>query len=264
MLSTRLEFDNLPNIRDLGGMVTKDGHRIKSGILFRGGRLCEASENDKEKLAGMLDLVLDFRSEDEVVRHPDPDIPGIKNIHMSIYDNTFRPDKKIEKTAIDPEGKPMHDAERTKRSMCSMYLQFAENDYSKKQYERFLRYLLSDQYHGVLWHCTAGKDRTGVGAAILQKILGVSDEDIFADYMLTNNYMGTEVEQAKAEFKEEWGYLTEENERALEYLHRTHEDYIRTVLTRIDELFGSFENYITEGLHITKEEEELLKQKYLE
>ena len=173
-------------------------------------------------------------------------------------------DEKIEKTAIDPEGKPMHDAERTKRSMCSMYLQFAENDYSKKQYERFLRYLLSDQYHGVLWHCTAGKDRTGVGAAILQKILGVSDEDIFADYMLTNNYMGTEVEQAKAEFKEEWGYLTEENERALEYLHRTHEDYIRTVLTRIDELFGSFENYITEGLHITKEEEELLKQKYLE
>lgn len=264
MLSTRIEFEKLANVRDLGGMETKDGRHIKYGLLFRGSRLYEATEKDKEKLAGMVDLILDFRQDKELSRHPDPDIPGVKNIAMSIYDDSFKPDVNIEKTEIDPEGRPMHDAERTKRSMCKMYLVFAENDYTRSMYEQFLRFLLSGEYKGVLWHCTAGKDRTGVGAAILQKILGVSDEDIFADYMLTNNYMGTEVEQAKKEFKEQWGYLTDENDRALEYLHHTHEDYIKTVLTRIDELFGNFDDYITNGLHITKEEQEKLREMYLE
>ena len=264
MLSTRIEFDNLANVRDLGGMATKDGRHIKSGLLFRGGRLFEASEADKEKLASMVDLVLDFRQEKEAARHPDPEIEGVTNIPMSIYDDSFQPDRSIEKTEIDPIGLPMHDAERTKRSMCKMYLVFAENTHSRSQYERFIRFLLDDQYHGVLGHCTAGKDRTGIGAAILQKILGVSDEDIFADYMLTNNYMGTELEQAKKEFFEQYGYLTEENERALFYLHRTDEAYIATVLNRIDELFGNFDNYIVNGLHITPAEQEILRQKYLE
>ena len=264
MLSTRIDFDHLANVRDLGGMETKDGRHIKPGLLFRGSRLYEASENDKKRLAGMVDLILDFRQEKEAARHPDPEIEGVTNILMSIYDDTFKPDVNIEKTEIDPEGRPMHDAQRTKRSMCKMYLVFAENDYSRSMYEQFLRFLLDDRYHGVLWHCTAGKDRTGIGAAIIEKILGVSDADIFADYTLTNHYMGTEVERAMKEFKEQWGYLTEENKNALKYLHHTHEDYMGTVLTRINELFGDFDNYILNGLHITQKEQEKLRAKYLE
>ena len=263
MLSTRIDFEGLANIRDLGGMRTEDGRTVRPGLLFRGSRLFEASEADKKRLSAMVDLVLDFRQEKEAARHPDPEIAGVVNIAMSIYDDSFQPDRSVEKTEVDPKGLPLHDAERTKRSICNMYLVFAENDHSRSQYEKFLRFLLDENYHGVLWHCTAGKDRTGVGAAILEKILGVSDEDIFADYMLTNQYMGSELETARKEFKEQWGYLTEENEKALEYLHHTDESYIQTVLSRINELYGSFENYIASGLHITPEEQKKLQEKYL-
>ncbi len=264
MVSKKIPFENLNNVRDLGGMVTADGRRVKEGMLLRSGRLFEASEDDKKRLAQMVDLILDFRSKDEVDKTPDPQLDGVEYIHMSIYDDSFRPDRHIEKTEIDPEGRPLHDGERTRRSMCSMYLQFAENEYAKSQFEFFLRKLLSGNYHCVLWHCTAGKDRTGIGAAILQKILGIPYEDIIEDYMLTNEYMGPEVEQAKKEFFEQYGYLTEENEKSLEYLHRTHPSYVDTVMTRIDELYGNFDNYITQGLHISEEEKEQLRQMYLD
>ena len=82
--------------------------------------------------------------------------------------------------------------------------------------------------------------------------------------MLTNEYMGPEVEQAKKEFFEQYGYLTEENEKSLEYLHRTHPSYVDTVMTRIDELYGNFDNYITQGLHISEEEKEQLRKMYLD
>ena len=189
MVSKKIPFENLNNVRDLGGMVTEDGRHVKEGMLLRSGRLFEASDADKKRLAEMVDLILDFRSKDEVDKTPDPQLDGVEYIHMSIYDDSFHPDRHVEKTEIDPEGRPLHDGERTRRSMCAMYLQFAENEYAKSQFEFFLRKLLSGQYHCVLWHCTAGKDRTGIGAAILQKILGIPYEDIIEDYMLTNEYM---------------------------------------------------------------------------
>ena len=117
MVSKKIPFENLNNVRDLGGMVTEDGRHVKEGMLLRSGRLFEASDADKKRLAEMVDLILDFRSKDEVDKTPDPQLDGVEYIHMSIYDDSFHPDRHVEKTEIDPEGRPLHDGERTRRSM---------------------------------------------------------------------------------------------------------------------------------------------------
>ena len=151
MVSKKIPFENLNNVRDLGGMVTEDGRHVKEGMLLRSGRLFEASDADKKRLAEMVDLILDFRSKDEVDKTPDPQLDGVEYIHMSIYDDSFHPDRHVEKTEIDPEGRPLHDGERTRRSMCAMYLQFAENEYAKSQFEFFLHvFPLVKNLHGIV------------------------------------------------------------------------------------------------------------------
>ena len=77
MVSKKIPFENLNNVRDLGGMVTEDGRHVKEGMLLRSGRLFEASDADKKRLAEMVDLILDFRSNDEVDKTPDPQLDGV-------------------------------------------------------------------------------------------------------------------------------------------------------------------------------------------
>ena len=264
MTSTKLEFDNLLNVRDLGGMVTKDGRKIKDGKLFRSCLLYDASDKDKEILADKIGIIVDFRSDDEIASRPDPEIEGVAYLHLPAYDNTMQAGQNIQKTAKDPSAKPFHDADRTRRAMAGVYMRFAENEFTVGQFGTFLHILLDKNYKSVLWHCTAGKDRTGFATAILLKILGVDDASIVEDYMLTNQYWGSEVEKAKQDFRKENGYLLPENERALEYLHLAWGEYVTGTLDRACEIYGDFDHYVSEGLHLTEAEIAQLKEMYLE
>ena len=264
MTSTKLEFDNLINVRDLGGIETKDGRKIKEGKLFRSCLLYGATDKDKEILAEKIGIIVDFRSDDEIASRPDPEIEGVTYLHLPAYDNTMQAGKNVQKTAKDPAAKPFHDADRCRRAMAGIYLRFAENDFTVSQFETFLRIVLEGKYKSVRWHCTAGKDRTGFATAIILKILGVDDASILEDYMLTNEYWEPEVEKTKQDFLKENGYLLPENERSLEYLHRSWEEYLNGSMARINEIYGDFDHYVSEALHITDAEKEKLQEMYLE
>ena len=98
MVSTIIPFEGVMNIRDLGGMKTKDGRVIKPGMLFRGSRLIDATEKDKEQIAKSVDLIVDFRSEQEIIEQPDPDLEGVTNIHIPILDTMARGVSREKKT----------------------------------------------------------------------------------------------------------------------------------------------------------------------
>ena len=188
-------------------------------------------------------------------------LPGIEIKEDYVEDQAG---KNVQKTAKDPAAKPFHDADRCRRAMAGIYLRFAENDFTVSQFETFLRIVLEGKYKSVLWHCTAGKDRTGFATAIILKILGVDDASILEDYMLTNEYWEPEVEKTKQDFLKENGYLLPENERSLEYLHRSWEEYLNGSMARINEIYGDFDHYVSEALHITDAEKEKLQEMYLE
>ena len=264
MLSQRIEFEKLLNTRDLGGMIGADGRKIKTGKLFRSGHLYAASSTDLEKLADMIDLSIDFRTAKEVSEKPEPAMEGVAYIYNPIFEEqqagVTRDEDSFEVILRDM----MHDAEIARNYMCSSYTGFITNNHSISQYERFVRMLLEEHPKGVLWHCTAGKDRAGFGTVIVQELLGVSRVDIANDYLLTNICLNPETIVLKEFFCKQPGIDPDIAEQAMSYVFEAHPDYLKTAYDTVETYYGSFDNYITDALHITPGEREKLRDMYLE
>lgn len=262
--SILIKFENLHNVRDLGGMVTRDNKSIKKGKLFRSGHLFEASENDLKKLSDCVDVIVDFRTDKEKNEKPDPAIGQIDYYHLPIIESLtagVTREKDADEKAMEML---MMEPEKAKAYMCNTYIGFVGGDFPISQYEKFVRLLLEDRDKGVLWHCTAGKDRAGFASVIVEEILGVERDVIKEDYLKTNVYLKEDIKALVNMLQNMTGVKSEKSEEALKYLFGAEPDYLDTLYKEIDDRFGSFENFITFGLHISKEEQRRLKDEYLE
>ena len=263
-MSTDMTFEQLKNTRDLGGMVTADGHKIKPGRLIRSGRLVLASEADIEKLAPMIDLVVDFRSDKEREEGPDPEMPGVENVHVPIL-NTSRAgvsreketDQQVRKISFDDPASALG---RMKR----VYENFVADEYSVSQYRRFVDLLLAGREKAILWHCTAGKDRAGFAATIVEELLGVDRDTIREDYLLTNERLADETASMVAMFRQRSEAWSPAAEEAATVFFSAHEEYLRGAYEKAEEIYGDFEGFLSRGLRVTPEEREKLRQMYLE
>lgn len=174
-----LEFEKLINARELGGLRAADGRVTRPGLLFRTAGLFPASEGDLARLAGEYGIrhVFDFRDLTEVERQPDPELPGAERHLIPVLPALPGGEE------LRLEGKSPQDVLEVFRRM---YLIFARDDVCADAYRRFFRILVENAGQPVLWHCTQGKDRTGVAALLLLTALGVSERDILDDYYLSN------------------------------------------------------------------------------
>ena len=146
-----------------------------------------------------------------------------------------------------------------------MYLRFVAEEFSLNQYRRFMRLLFQPRDKAVLWHCTAGKDRTGIAALFIQELLGVSREDIMADYLSTNEFLTDETRQHLDTRAGQLGRpLTEPEEKAMLAFLGASEEYPLRVYAKAEELYGSFDGFIRDGLGISDAERETFRQMYLE
>lgn len=263
--SIKIPLESLPNTRDLGGMETTDGRHIKSGVLLRSGTLCNASEKDLHILCEDYHLhqIIDFRTLHEQNGKPDPQLPGVSHIGNPILEEKA--------LGITREGKAdslslILQIFRTnpitpEQYMTKMYDDLSTSAYGCQQYSRFLQHLLTNPSGASLWHCSLGKDRVGVGTALLQYLLGVSMEDIIADYMLTGEYLAAhtemEVEQARPLAR------SEKELDCVRAVASVKEEYITSIFTSIEEKFGSMEHYYTDVMHLSKEDQNTLKDLYL-
>ncbi len=173
-----LQCASIPNLRDLGNTVTGDGRKIREGCLLRSAHLGNASEDDIKYLQDnyRLRTVIDLRTDAERDEMPDKagsclilNIPIIKSFkagitHESTAENMPFPDLALlyRKMMRDPD---CQDGLRRVLKACF------ENDYESG---------------AVLWHCSEGKDRCGLTAALLMEALGVDRETILEDYLETN------------------------------------------------------------------------------
>ena len=263
-----IPLDSIKNSRELGGYPSADGRRVKSGVLLRTGRLNEISDEDIRTLKDTYRLghIIDFRMSMELPDSPDPAIDGAEYHHLDVIDtSSFFSDVEIpdfDITKLDP----FEVAELTIKSGIQndrMYIGFLSCDTGKKAFGDFFRILLSaDPDKAVLWHCTSGKDRTGLAAMLLMTAFGVDEEVVVDDYLLTNEYNAHRIEGAR-QFMRMNGYDEDFIAQAVIVFDAVDESYLRNALAYLKKEYGSVLGYIHDGLNITQEEIDSLKEKYL-
>ena len=169
------------NFRELGGIRTEDGRTVKHGCFYRSGALGYMDDDELTEVASCnIRHIMDFRSSFEKDRLPDPSLPGAEYHHMnamSLPDGT--------EVDLSPKGigAGMFTKENGDRFMEHFYgtLPFSP------AYREMFDFIKRDEVP-VLFHCTAGKDRTGIGAVLILLVLGCSEETAIEDYLKTNDF----------------------------------------------------------------------------
>ncbi len=246
-----LEFERLENVRDLGGLLREDGAKLRSGLLLRTGRLEKATDNDIRRLADMgISAVIDFRDGGEVERDPDRPVPGAVYYHLPAL-----PDLSGNFKPVDD---PSYTAEEIHRDFRRIYRFLATSTEALDAYTRFFEILLASEGKPVLWHCTQGKDRTGVAALLLLTALGIDRETVRREYMLTNEYTRP---MMAALLQDESFPFSEDIAREVFLVY---EDNLRLYEHCVETEYGSVMNFLELALGVGPKEIETLERYYLE
>ena len=274
--AVRISLEKLCNTRDLGGYQTMDGRHIKKHRLLRSGALFGGTQKDLEALVNEYELkaVVDFRTASESSLKPDPSISGVIYIANPILeeeamgitreDEEHRDGNAVVKeviSAIARNGSTPLDY------MKNMYRNLITNPFSRAQYRRFFEILLAQQEGAVLWHCSAGKDRVGVGTILLLSALSVSREQIMADYMKVNEFGKEEVDcLMRAIIGHDRPLSREEREEAaaVRLLFTVDRAYAESVFAAMEAECGSVDAFLEKEMGLTAEKRIKLQEMYLE
>lgn len=252
-------LQDLLNTRDLGALVTEDGRHILPRKLIRSGDLYHISHNDQKILVEeyRLTKVIDLRISQERNRKPDTLMANVKYCRIPVIDEETNEDFKIG-NRIDLILKE----DLTEEKMYQMYENFIRDQYCVKQYARFLDELLHQDDGAVLWHSNYGKDRTGVGTALLLYVLGVSKEVILDDFMKSNLYLDREMEYT-IRLLEAKTIVSPQIMEKIRILFRVKEEYLNVVFDTIEKYYGTVDRFIRRALYLTPKAIEDLQNKYL-
>ncbi|MFD2043386.1 tyrosine-protein phosphatase [Ornithinibacillus salinisoli] len=243
------------NFRDLGGYRTEDGRSIKRGMLYRSGNLSRLTENDLEIVNQLgIKKICDLRGLDEIERFPDPMLDGVVWHHTPILSD---------EQMLGQVGEHRNFADTLRNTKPGeLLLTLNQNMVSFKQaFQKVFEILLTEPHSPLLFHCMAGKDRTGAVAAVMLRVLGVPREVILEDYLYTNETL----EQMAANFQE-IGYnnLPDIQQEVLDALFEARAEYINAFLDELEVQYGSINVYVQEVLGLSEDDLDLLKRNLLE
>jgi len=261
-----IELDGQTNFRDIGGYKTVDGKTVKWGQLYRSGELPRLTEADIMKLDSLeIKTVVSFLTKPEIDAKGEDRLPeGVKEISISIdtKDGTGGLAKEIliARQTGDFSNVPVEINPEIHRFLINI---------ANKEYAQLLSEILDSSNRPMVFHCSHGIHRTGTATALLLTILGVPWETIREDYLLSNTYRKEEIDYRLEQLRElaakNQGITPDEvdmtNTNAFYILEG---EYIDAALDEAIKKYGSIENYIKEGLGITNEEIQKLKDELLE
>lgn len=249
------------NFRELGGYKTADGKTIKMHKLLRTANLGTLDETDRKFLHDYgVKYVVDFRSQAEVDHEPDRVPEGAEYDYDPVFsEDLTNASKSIEEVIKQGQKNPQAGYEH----MMFAYDDMITSEPAQKAYRRFFDLLLANDEEGqsLIFHCTAGKDRTGVGALLILTALGVPLETIKQDYLLTNiataDFVNNMLKQAKAQGADDATL------NILKDFQTVHIEYIDHVLATINGKYGSVDNYLHDIMKLTDAEISKLRKIYL-
>jgi len=243
------------NLRDYGGYAACDGARVRSGVLFRSGQHMEASNRDLA-LIDALDIrtIIDLRGRSEREDFPCRRHPSFA-AQVIAYDG--------ETTSSPPHegggGQVVMTPQKARERMLAVYTRMPVNPAMMAMFTRYF-IALDENEGGSLVHCFAGKDRTGVAAALLLHVLGVHHDDLVAEFLLTNDAPTREILERQSLPRMEAHYGKIEPE-ALHNLMGVLPEYIDTYIAEVTRDHGSLDTYLATRLGVDEARKDRLRAK---
>jgi protein-tyrosine phosphatase len=243
-------MEGASNFRELGGYSSGNGKQTVWGKVFRAQALDRLSDRDVEKIREMgIKTVIDFRGDDEVEKAPSRLPEGVRVVRLPIAvgNNTSDSVRQMMQSLLSDSLQGIRFMEEINRRFAT---EFAG------QYKAFFDILLREENYPVVFHCTAGKDRTGFAAAMLLSALDVDWDTVMEDYLLTNNYLEP---QSLAPQMPEQAALP-----AQQMIWGVRPSYLNAARDEIIQHYGSIDNYLQKTLHAGEAEKDKLKRYLLE
>ena len=263
------------NLRDLGGLATIDGQRVRAGRLFRSGHLSELDRAEAAILGGLgLRTIIDLRRPSEVADFPTPDLDGVDRLWMSVSpeDSEFA----VAANLLFGEQPERVDTAEDSGFAVATNLLFGNQPEQvdiATMLEGYFRNTVTNRLDGyrpvfeaatdpdrqpLLFHCMGGKDRTGFVAGVLLRLLGVGQEEVMADYLLTNEILGDRMarraDQARQRIAQRSGVEPDQvDERHLEGVRAmlyTRPSFLQASFDAVTDKFGTWETFRRDGLGI--------------
>ena len=263
------------NLRDLGGLATIDGQRVRAGRLFRSGHLSELDRAEAAILGGLgLRTIIDLRRPSEVADFPTPDLDGVDRLWMSVSaeDSEFA----VAANLLFGEQPERIDTAEDRGFAVAANLLFGNQPEQvdiPTMLEGYFRNTVTNRLDGyrpvfeaatdpdrqpLLFHCMGGKDRTGFVAGVLLRLLGVGQEEVMADYLLTNEILGDRMarraDQARQRIAQRSGVEPDQvDERHLEGIRAmlyTRPSFLQASFDAVTDKFGTWETFRRDGLGI--------------
>jgi protein-tyrosine phosphatase len=259
--STEPQLAGVRNFRDVGGLPTGDGRRVRQGVLFRSGHLAHATEQDAGFLASLgLHTIFDFRNAaDQKLEGPDVELPGVRNVNLPLTDPADGAEfwTMVRDGEIDQLREILGEGKAARRMIASYRVIIKERT---AEHSRLLRALADDSVPALM-HCAAGKDRAGLSMAVTLLTLGVEREAIFADYLESNaRHRRYKVRRSGSSAS---AYSPEVME-LLSPLFDARAEYLTAAFETIGETWGSVDTYLEKGLGVTPEIRERLRARLLD
>lgn len=254
----KLPLAGATNFRDLGGYKTADGKTVKWGLLFRSDELAGLTASDIAYLQKSgLKTDVDYRTDSEIQQKPDPTIQGVNYVRDQVFQQSGSGADIFTYMAsgeFDKLGKPGDILTQANRDMVD----------HPEAYQKLFELLLDPSASALVQHCTAGKDRTGLGSALILLALGVPKETVVQDFLLSNTYRAAynkaAVDAMVAQFK-----LTDKNAiEVIQALMDVRPEYINAAFGEMEQKYGSIAGFLEKGIGLSKAEQAKLKQMYLE
>lgn len=264
-----ISLQGVINARELGGYIMPDGRRIKKGMLLRGATLHSASDEDLRRLEQEFRLrtIVDFRMDVERLRQPNRKVDGADDFWLPAMDPKSTEEfngfftkggfRSMEEIVLGASKDP-----QVRKAAHEFYTSMVDNAYTQDIYARFMKLLVNTDEGAFYWHCTQGKDRTGLGAAFILAALGADRRLILQDYHISQEFYKETFERIAMQLLQNGG-----DEEDL-YVARTfigaNLHCFEDALDLIDRKYGSMKDFLRNQLRVDDEDIIRLRERYLE
>ncbi|MFI8766241.1 tyrosine-protein phosphatase [Streptomyces sp. R-07] len=253
---------SVANLRDLGGLPLGDGRAVRPGLVLRSAQL-DRLDPAEPPVAGLgIRTVVDFRTATERDDRPDRLPPGARLLVADVLADYLAgsglpPAARLKSLLADPALTEEHlGGGRVRAAFARTYRTFVSGDSARASYRALLGELGTPGAGPLLFHCSAGKDRTGWAATVVLSLLGADEETVRAEYLAVN----PAVRLAFAPMIEGFTAQGGDPELALELIGVLPE-YLDAALEEVAVRHGSMEKYVREGLGVPDEVTERIRER---